>query len=234
MSDAASQCTKIESEKTRDKEVSWALLPYVEQNTILPEFYERKRTFHFAGHSIEIEQDWQNLGVAGVVWDAAIVLCRYLEEGKINVRGKAIMELGAGSGIVGILAALLGGRVTITEREVAMPYLSSVVNANMENKPDIKAVTMVQQLDWEKDLDKYDETFDVILGADVIYIEDVFPALLKTLEKLSDKRTEIYISCRIRYERDRRFLQMLKDKFIVSKVYVDIDKDVRIYKAIKR
>ena len=113
-----------------------------------------------------------------------------------------------------------------------MPYLQGVVKDNLQEKPEVRA--KVAQLDWEKDLENYTETFDVILGADVIYIEDVFPALLQTLLKLSHEKSKVYLSCRIRYDRDRTFLKMLKKNFTVTKIFIDVDKDIKIYKAIKR
>lgn len=38
----------------------------------------------------------------------ALALCDYFEEHKLNFWGKKVLELGAGTGIVGILVALLG------------------------------------------------------------------------------------------------------------------------------
>ena len=38
----------------------------------------------------------------------AVVLCMYLELGKVDLKGKVAVELGAGTGLVGIVAALLG------------------------------------------------------------------------------------------------------------------------------
>lgn len=38
----------------------------------------------------------------------AVVLCMYLELGKVEVKGKEVIELGAGTGLVGIVAALMG------------------------------------------------------------------------------------------------------------------------------
>lgn len=38
----------------------------------------------------------------------AVVMCMYLELGKVELKGTEAIELGAGTGLVGIVAALLG------------------------------------------------------------------------------------------------------------------------------
>ncbi|XP_037600984.1 protein N-lysine methyltransferase METTL21A isoform X3 [Cebus imitator] len=86
-----------------------ALVPYEETTELgLQKFHKPFATFSFANHTIQIQQDWRHLGVAAVVWDAAIVLSTYLEMGAVELRGRSAVELGAGTGLVGIVAALLG------------------------------------------------------------------------------------------------------------------------------
>ncbi|XP_042100039.1 protein N-lysine methyltransferase METTL21A isoform X3 [Ovis aries] len=85
-----------------------ALVPYVETAEMgLQRFHKPLATFSFANHTIQIRQDWKQLGVAAVVWDAAVVLATYLEMGTVELRGCSAVELGAGTGLVGIVAALL-------------------------------------------------------------------------------------------------------------------------------
>ncbi|XP_023588804.1 protein N-lysine methyltransferase METTL21A isoform X3 [Trichechus manatus latirostris] len=85
-----------------------ALVPYEETAVMgLQKFHKPLATFFFANHTIQIRQDWRQLGVAAVVWDAAIVLSAYLEMGAVELRGCSAVELGAGTGLVGIVAALL-------------------------------------------------------------------------------------------------------------------------------
>ncbi|XP_037600983.1 protein N-lysine methyltransferase METTL21A isoform X2 [Cebus imitator] len=85
-----------------------ALVPYEETTELgLQKFHKPFATFSFANHTIQIQQDWRHLGVAAVVWDAAIVLSTYLEMGAVELRGRSAVELGAGTGLVGIVAALL-------------------------------------------------------------------------------------------------------------------------------
>lgn len=57
--------------------------------------------------------DPSHLGLT--VWDAGIVLSKYLEYqrsiGKLHLRGKRCLEIGSGTGIVGLVAAALGAQV---------------------------------------------------------------------------------------------------------------------------
>lgn len=111
-----------------------ALVPYDEN--LIPAFSKLQSSsvqFHFANRDLHLAQDWKQLGVAAVVWDAvrttencqyvarcwrltyltcvfqAVVMCMYLELGQVELMGKVLIELGAGTGLVGIVAALLGG-----------------------------------------------------------------------------------------------------------------------------
>ncbi|XP_021119222.1 protein N-lysine methyltransferase METTL21A isoform X8 [Heterocephalus glaber] len=86
-----------------------ALVPYEEAAGVgLQKFHKPFATFSFANHTIRVRQDWRQLGVAAVVWDAAVVLSTYLEMGAVELRGCSAVELGAGTGLVSIVAALLG------------------------------------------------------------------------------------------------------------------------------
>ncbi|NWH70546.1 MT21A methyltransferase, partial [Piaya cayana] len=194
-------------------------------------------TYRFVGRTVRLRQDWRRLGVAAVVWDAAVVLCTYLEMGGLDLRDRSVIELGAGTGLLGIVATLLdftplslGARVTITDRAVALEFLESNVEANLPSELRPRAV--VKELTWGKDLGNFlPGAFDLILGADIVYLEETFAELLQTLEHLCSEQTVILLACRIRYERDHKFLKMLRGRFSVCEVHYDSSKDVHIYKA---
>ncbi|XP_045708773.1 protein N-lysine methyltransferase METTL21A isoform X3 [Phyllostomus hastatus] len=105
-----------------------ALVPYEETSGVgLQKFHKPLATFSFANHTIKIRQDWRQLGVAAVVWDAAVVLSTYLETGAVELRGRSAVELGAGTGLVGIVAALLASsRAGISSS--SLPPCSHAVN----------------------------------------------------------------------------------------------------------
>ncbi|XP_033921322.1 protein N-lysine methyltransferase METTL21A isoform X1 [Melopsittacus undulatus] len=208
-----------------------ALVPYEEgAGWVARQLHSPSATYRFVSRTIRIKQDWRRLGVAAVVWDAAVVLCAYLEMGGIDLRDRSVIELGAGTGLLGIVATLLGAHVTITDRAAALEFLESNVEANLPSELRPRAV--VKELTWGRDLDNFPSgAFDFILGADIVYLEETFAELLQTLEHLCSEQTVILLSCRIRYERDHRFLRMLRGRFSVSEVYYDSSKEVHIYKA---
>ncbi|NXI10050.1 MT21A methyltransferase, partial [Irena cyanogastra] len=223
-----------------------ALVPYEEGGGwAARQLHSPSATFHFASRTIRLQQDWRRLGVAAVVWDAAVVLCAYLEMENIDLRDRSVIELGAGTGLLGIVVTLLGtkeppgvralystccARVTITDRAAALEFLESNVQANLP--PELRPRAVVKELTWGKDLDNFSPgAYDLILGADIVYLEETFAELLQTLEHLCSERTVILLSCRIRYERDLKFLKMLRERFSVSEVHYDSSKDVHIYKA---
>uniref|UniRef100_A0A8I5TEX8 Protein N-lysine methyltransferase METTL21A n=1 Tax=Pongo abelii TaxID=9601 RepID=A0A8I5TEX8_PONAB len=126
-----------------------------------------------------------------------------------------------------------GAHVTITDRKVALEFLKSNVQANLP--PHIQPKTVVKELTWGQNLGSFSPgEFDLILGADIIYLEETFTDLLQTLEHLCSNHSVILLACRIRYERDNNFLAMLERQFTVRKVHYDPEKDVHIYEAQKR
>lgn len=209
------------------------MVPY-DENVLpaLSKLHQTSAEFNLANHRIRLSQDWKRLGVAAVVWDAAVVLCMFLELGNVDLKGKKTIELGAGTGLVGIVAALLGANVTITDREPALEFLTANVRENIP--PSQQEAVQVSELTWGENLDLYPSgSFDLILGADIVYLEETFPALLQTLEHLSSENTVVLLSCRIRYERDERFLMELRQRFSVQEVHYDSQRDIHIYRAVK-
>ncbi|KAM4710785.1 protein N-lysine methyltransferase METTL21A [Anableps anableps] len=211
-----------------------ALVPY-EENPLpaLSKLHSSAAEFRFADQELRLAQDWKERGVAAVVWDAAVVMCMYLELGAVELKGKRVIELGAGTGLVGIVAALLGAQVTITDREPALELLSANVQANLP--PQSRGSVVVSELTWGQGLERFPAGgFDLVLGADIVYLEESFPSLLQTLEHLCSDRTVVFLACKIRYERDTNFLSMLRRGFAVEGVHYDTHRDIHLYKASRR
>ncbi len=112
-------------------------------------------------------------GVA--LWPAAIALAHEIASRAAEFRGTRVLELGAGTGLPGIVAASLGGRVVQTDRhELAM----SVCRRNGERNG---VATIEHRLaDWSTwgDAGRY----EWILGSDILYGETMHPHLRRIFE----------------------------------------------------
>ena len=97
-----------------------------------------------------------------MLWPASIALAHELLARAAELPGKRVLELGAGTGVPGIVAASLGARVLQTDRnEVALHVCA--MNVDRNRVPSVER----RVAQWETFTS--DETFDVILGSDVLY-----------------------------------------------------------------
>uniref|UniRef100_W5MZK7 Valosin containing protein lysine (K) methyltransferase n=1 Tax=Lepisosteus oculatus TaxID=7918 RepID=W5MZK7_LEPOC len=113
--------------------------------------------------------------VGCVVWDAAIVLAKYLEteqfyqpsEGINTWANKTVLELGAGTGVVGLMAATLGARVTVTDLEDLQPLLELNIRDHL---PLVRTGSVkAKVLKWGGDVTEFLPPPDFLLMADCIY-----------------------------------------------------------------
>jgi predicted nicotinamide N-methyase len=108
-----------------------------------------------------------------VLWPAAIALAHDIASRSLG--GKRVLELGAGTGLPGIVAASLGAHVVQTDRqEVAL----SVCKQNAERN----GITTIEHrvADWTAWEDR--ELYDVILGSDVLYGDAMHPHLRRIFD----------------------------------------------------
>ena len=108
-----------------------------------------------------------------VLWPAAIALAH--EVAARELAGVRILELGAGTGLPGIVAASLGARVVQTDRQQLVLH---VCRLNAERN----GVTAIEHriADWTAWEDA--ERYDLILGADILYAEALHPHLRHIFE----------------------------------------------------
>ncbi|XP_069772699.1 protein N-lysine methyltransferase METTL21D isoform X4 [Narcine bancroftii] len=116
-------------------------------------------------------------GVGFVVWDAALVLAKYLEtssfyQGNHHVfSGKNVVELGSGTGVVGLMASTLGANVIVTDLEELQDLLEININAN---KHLVTGSVQAKVLKWGETVKDLPSDPDYILVADCIYYEQPF------------------------------------------------------------
>ena len=108
-----------------------------------------------------------------VLWPAAIALAHAIAAHE--VAGKRVLELGAGTGLPGIVAASLGARVVQTDRQQLVLH---VCRQNAERN----GVTSIEHriADWTAWEDE--ERYDLIVGSDILYAEALHPHLRRIFE----------------------------------------------------
>jgi predicted nicotinamide N-methyase len=124
-------------------------------------------------------------GVA--LWPSAIALAHEVATRATAFHGRNVLELGAGTGVPGIVAAALGGRVVQTDRdELAM----SVCRRNGERNG-IKAIEY-RLADWTT----WDDAahYDWIIGSDILYGEPLHPQLRRIFESNLGREGRILLS----------------------------------------
>ncbi|KAK6740191.1 hypothetical protein RB195_008577 [Necator americanus] len=209
-----------------------ALVVYDDNQTPLKRFAEREKHLEIGPFKIRLQQNWNENGVAGVLWDSAIVLSEYLVRNDV-VRGRRVLELGAGTGLPSIVAAKLFARhVTATDQPMALPLLNKNIKSNL-GQDQLSAVTVLP-LDWTNVPAGEQLTFDVILGADLVYNERVFEDLRRIMKRLINGDTVMLMASKIRYPKDKRFYDTLEDEFSVRRVYYDHATDVVLYRITRK
>ncbi|QCD95001.1 protein N-lysine methyltransferase METTL21A [Vigna unguiculata] len=180
------------------------------------------------GHSLSILQSPSSLGTPGVtgavMWDSGVVLGKFLEHsvdsGMLVLQGKKIVELGSGCGLVGCIAALLGGEVVVTDLPDRLRLLRKNIETNMKHVS-LRGSITATELTWGEDPDSelIDPTPDFVLGSDVVYSEGAVVDLLETLMQLSGSNTTIFLAGELRNDAILEyFLEAAMNNFAIGRV----------------
>ncbi|XP_055496021.1 EEF1A lysine methyltransferase 3-like [Leucoraja erinacea] len=153
--------------------------------------------YEFCGYNLKIARFINaNLGFSAYVWEAGVALCRYFEKQNASFTGKTVIELGSGTGIVGILTTLLGGEVTMTDKPNTLKQIENNVSINIPSA--CRHRINVQALTWGEDHARFPTNYDFILGSDIVYSSVSYPALVETLCHLAQQGATIYLSSELR------------------------------------
>ncbi|KAF2490721.1 hypothetical protein BU16DRAFT_621432 [Lophium mytilinum] len=172
---------------------------------------------------LKLKEDLSN-GCGGQLWPAGMVLAKYmLLVHKNNLKGKTIVELGAGGGLVG-LAVAIGSQIDqpllITDQKPMFALMEQNIVLN-----GLEAKAKAAIYDWgEPAPSEVPSHPDIILAADCVYFEPAFPLLQKTLEDLIGEETVCYFCFKKRRRADLHFMKAIRKKFDVKEVNDDSDK----------
>ncbi|OJA07698.1 hypothetical protein AZE42_01865 [Rhizopogon vesiculosus] len=167
-------------------------------------------------------------GCGGIAWPAGEVLSNYITYRGIGyLKGKNIVELGSGTGLVGLVAGALGGTVWTTDQAPLLDIMHQNVMLN-----NLQSRVSVCELNWGEKPPFEIPPPELILAADCVYFEPAFPLLVQTLSDMALSSTEILFCYKKRRKADKRFFTMLKKKFTWKEVEDDPDREFYNRKAI--
>jgi predicted nicotinamide N-methyase len=112
----------------------------------------------------------------GVVWPAAIALARELGA-RDGLAGRRVLDLGCGTGLLSIVAARRGARVTAID---LMPESVALTRRNAARAGVAIDVRLADVRDPECELG----TFDLVVASDVLYERALVEAVLDSFERL--------------------------------------------------
>ncbi len=125
-------------------------------------------------HAIVLKTNRVPYGIS--LWPGAIALAHEVADRPGDFAGRSVLELGSGTGLPGIVAAGQGARVVQTDHEELVLDLCCRNGA----RNDVRGVEY-RLADWTAWTDP--ERYDWIIGADVLYVEDLHADLRRIFEQ---------------------------------------------------
>jgi protein N-lysine methyltransferase METTL21A len=159
-------------------------------------------------------------GCGGQLWPAGMTLARYMLTYHRDLRNKHIIEIGAGSGLVGLAVGQGCGMNTTLSLTDQLPMLALMEKNVALNG--LQSVVQPQVYDWGSDEIPTFPTptgkADIVLAADCVYFEPAFPLLLQTLKDVMGTNTTCYFCFKKRRKADMRFIRDMVRTFDVHEL----------------
>lgn len=200
-------------------------------NTQLPKTY----TLSSINSLITIRQ-LPSQGIAFKLWPAATTLINLLDRQHSTTAAPLfipsgnrlrVLELGSGTGVVGIAAAaLFGASVTVTDLPHVLPSMEFNVEANADVLKLHGGEVNVAALSWgnEEEMEAMGRDYDLVIGSDLVYHDHLFEPLLETLHFFldgGDKGLVFLMAHLKRWKKESAFFKKAKKMFDVEAIHTD-------------
>lgn len=160
-----------------------------------------------SGRTLVVRQDPAIPHTGGCVWETAYLMALWAHA-ELEPRAKLaaqrgeplrVLEVGAGCGFVGLALAHMGCRVLLTEQPGVLANLEENVRRNNPRALGLRGGECgAARLRWgdAEDLAALrGETFDLIIGTDVVYCPELVSPLLRTLWACCDSERTSVLLC---------------------------------------
>ena len=161
--------------------------------------------------SLEIYQT--KIGSVGSwCWESAICLAEFCYDHMFNsFRKKRVVEIGSGTGIVGLQLAALGADVILTDRE----EYSELLNYNIDkNRPALTGNAQAKTLFWGDEIQLQEDSWqnlDFVIVANCVYHSIELDQLVNTIRSLCPENSSTQLLCC--YELRNDGIRRLVDEF---------------------
>lgn len=165
------------------------------------------------------------------LWEAAIVLSEFVV-GQRFPAGTSVLELGAGLGAPGLIAAACGCDVTLSDYEELILDFERV-SAAASGLDNVEFAI----LDWLNPPEM--KQYDVILGAEILFRDEFFQPLLNIVDKSLKPGGTVFLAHDVRRKSLQPFLQMAEKDYVISAQKrklksLDGDKEVLLTRLVGR
>ena len=163
------------------------------------------------------------------LWEAAPHLIGYLDRNRSVVEGRTVLDLGAGTGAVGLAAAALGARKTVLSDADSTVTVASANgweergrlatladNVTLNGRDDVMSVAALRWGD-EAHLSslcsRWPVGFQTIVASDVLYSPRMYDGLEATIRALAAPDAVVVLSYPVRHGDEYTFMERLRPEF---------------------
>ena len=120
------------------------------------------------------------------------------------MQGKRVIELGSGTGLVGLVAASLGAESVVLSD---LPEIACHLESNVDLNPTLADRIRVVSYSWGEPIEplfcaERQQEVDLILCSDLLYNPKSYNALITTLEQLLRQSTIALFAVKLRFPKD--------------------------------
>lgn len=181
-----------------------------------------KPLFLSSPNAVRDAQDAVDGDTGNAVWDAAVLLVKYMESNPSIVANENTVELGCGLGLCGIAAAMLGAKhVSLTDMDYILPTVQHNIKTNS-----LSHLARGVCLDWTRpEQSSIDwRNVDLVISSDTLWLAHLIAPLVSTLKLASclNPNVSIIISNQRRSEATwDKFCEFIQPDFILTKLVRD-------------